>query len=446
MSWYNKPIWSEGMFLRPQHFQQQDRCFEHLVREMALVQRPYAWGVAALEIDRGLLEAGRLSVPNARGVLPDGTPFRIPEDQDPPTAVAIPREARDQVVVLAAPIDQEPAAAAEIVSAAGLLPRYEQREISVYDTAPVSLGSKADIEIGRLRLELKLDADGRSGWHAIPIARVREVRDSDGKIILDEDFIPACIDHRASRQLTDFVRQVEGLLSQRGEALAGRVSLAGRGGVAELADFLLLQIVNRIEPVFRHLADAAGVHPEELYRLFLGIAGELATFTTEAKRLEAMPEYRHDRLIESFRPVEEAIVRSLTSVMEPTAMAIPIEELRFGIRRAIIHDRSLLESAVFILEVSADMDPDQLVRAFRDQSKVAPIEKIRDLVNHALPGVPLRSRPTAPRQVPYHAGASYLEIDKNHELWAEIVRSGVLTLHVAGTFPNLALTLWAIKR
>ena len=446
MSWYNKPIWSEGMFLRPQHFQQQDRCFEHLVREALLVQRPYAWGVASLDIDRGLLETGQLAAPIARGILSDGTPFRIPEDQDPPTPLAVARDVRDQVVVLAAPVDREPAAAAEIVSAAGLLPRYEQREITVYDTAPVSLGSKADIEIGRLRLELKLEAEARNGWHAIPIVRVREVRESDGKIVLDEDFIPSCIDHRASRQLVDFVRQVAGLLAQRGEALAGRVSLAGRGGVAELADFLLLQIVNRIEPVFRHLAEAAGVHPEELYRHFLGIAGELATFTTEAKRLEAMPEYRHDRLIECFRPVEDAIVRSLTSVMEPTATAIPIEELRFGIRRAIIHDRSLLDSAAFILEVSADMDPDQLVRAFRDQSKVAPIEKIRDLVNHALPGVPLRTRPTAPRQVPYHAGASYFEIDKNHELWAEIVRSGVLTLHVAGTFPNLAMTLWAIKR
>lgn len=446
MSWYNKPVWSEGMFLRPQHFQQLDRCFEHLVREALLVQGPFAWGLTSLDIDRGLLETGHLAVMKARGVLPDGTPFRIPEDQDPPAAMAVPRDVRDQVMVLAAPLDQEPAAAAEIGSAAGLLKRYEQREITVYDIAPVSLGSKADIEIGRLRLELKLEAEARQGWHAIPIARVREVRDSDGKIVLDEDFIPSCIDHRASTQLVNFVRQVEGLLTQRGEALAGRVSLAGRGGVAELADFLLLQFVNRIEPIFHHLSRAGGVHPEELYRYFLAIAGELATFTTEGKRLETMPDYRHDRLIESFRPVEDAIVRSLTSVMEPTATAIPIEELRFGIRRAIIHDRSLLDSAAFILEVSADMDPDQLVRSFRDQSKVAPIEKIRDLVNHALPGVPMRSRPTAPRQVPYHAGASYFEIDKNHELWADIVRSGVLTLHVAGTFPNLALTLWAIKR
>ena len=31
MSWYNKVIWSEGMFLRPAHFQQHNRYVENLV-------------------------------------------------------------------------------------------------------------------------------------------------------------------------------------------------------------------------------------------------------------------------------------------------------------------------------------------------------------------------------------------------------------------------------
>ena len=32
MSLFNKVVWSEGMFLRPQHFQQQNRYLEHLIR------------------------------------------------------------------------------------------------------------------------------------------------------------------------------------------------------------------------------------------------------------------------------------------------------------------------------------------------------------------------------------------------------------------------------
>ena len=48
MSWYSKVIWSEGMFLRPQHFQQQDRHIETLVRQSCAPLRPYGWGVAHL--------------------------------------------------------------------------------------------------------------------------------------------------------------------------------------------------------------------------------------------------------------------------------------------------------------------------------------------------------------------------------------------------------------
>ncbi|MDG4584969.1 MAG: type VI secretion system baseplate subunit TssK, partial [Candidatus Competibacter sp.] len=45
MSWYSKVVWSEGMFLRPQHFQQQDRYLEALVRQSCRHLRPYDWGV-----------------------------------------------------------------------------------------------------------------------------------------------------------------------------------------------------------------------------------------------------------------------------------------------------------------------------------------------------------------------------------------------------------------
>ena len=29
--WRNKVLWTEGLFLRPQHFQQQERYFEQIV-------------------------------------------------------------------------------------------------------------------------------------------------------------------------------------------------------------------------------------------------------------------------------------------------------------------------------------------------------------------------------------------------------------------------------
>ena len=62
MSWYSKVIWSEGMFLRPQHFQQQERYLEALVRQSSAPLRPYAWGIVELTLDKELLALGKVGI------------------------------------------------------------------------------------------------------------------------------------------------------------------------------------------------------------------------------------------------------------------------------------------------------------------------------------------------------------------------------------------------
>ena len=44
MTWTNRVVWQEGMFLRAQHFQQQDRWLEMLVRGRTAAMRPYLGG------------------------------------------------------------------------------------------------------------------------------------------------------------------------------------------------------------------------------------------------------------------------------------------------------------------------------------------------------------------------------------------------------------------
>lgn len=445
MSWYGKVVWSEGMFLRPQHFQQQDRYVDNLVRRSIRGLRAHAWGLRAFEIDASLLEVGKFSVPSCEGLMPDGTFFRAPDEQAPPPVLEPGEDVRNAQVFLSLLVEQAGEEGREVGGPSNGPSRYDSSEIEVYDTASDSFGGRAAIRVGQLRLRLMLDRDPRAGWFCIPIARIREVT-ADKRIILDEPFIPTCVDFTASTHLAAFVAELRGLLHQRGDTLAGRVSATGRGGTAEIADFLLLQTVNRLEPVVAQLSDGAGVHPDDLHRFLLAAAGELATFTASGKRPAEFPPYRHEALTETFLPLFLALRHSLSLVMEPTAVPIPLEERRFGIRVGVIHDRSLLDSAAFILVVSADMDPEVLTRHIRAQSKTGPVEKIRELVNLALPGVPLRPRPVAPRQLPFRAGAIYFELDTSNELWRELERSGGLAIHVAGNLPNLAMELWAIKR
>ena len=78
MAWSSKVVWSEGMFLRPQHFQQQERFFEFFAHARALPMEGFFWGFRELRLDVDALALGRIAIASAQGILPDGTPFHVP--------------------------------------------------------------------------------------------------------------------------------------------------------------------------------------------------------------------------------------------------------------------------------------------------------------------------------------------------------------------------------
>ena len=48
MSQYSRVVWSEGMFLRPQHFQQQERFWGDQQGALHSLVEAYGWGVPTL--------------------------------------------------------------------------------------------------------------------------------------------------------------------------------------------------------------------------------------------------------------------------------------------------------------------------------------------------------------------------------------------------------------
>ena len=178
----------------------------------------------------------------------------------------------------------------------------------------------------------------------------------------------------------------------------------------------------------------------------LELAGELATFTEASKRCVSYPVYRHDHLGETFAPLILDLRKSLSTVMDAHAVSIPLNERQFGIRVALLSDKELLNSANFVLAVSSQMPAEMLRSSFPAQVKIGSIEKIRDLVNLQMPGIALRPLPVAPRQLPFHAGFTYFELDRSSEYWQQISNSAGFAMHVAGDFPGLQMQFWAIRK
>lgn len=136
MTWTNRVVWQEGMFLRAQHFQQQDRWLEALSRERTASLRPHPWGLVEMAVNRDLLATGRFALSQAAGVFEDGTPFSLPDEADHPPPLDLPESARNVLVYLALPVRQP--GAVEIASEAGGEGRYALQPFEAYDTHSAS--------------------------------------------------------------------------------------------------------------------------------------------------------------------------------------------------------------------------------------------------------------------------------------------------------------------
>ncbi|MDQ6620764.1 MAG: type VI secretion system baseplate subunit TssK [Pseudomonadota bacterium] len=442
MSWQRRVVWTEGMFLRPQHFQQQERYLEFYANGRSGPMGSHAWGFEELVLDADALKLGKFAIRQARGLFPDGTPFSLPAQGDPPAPLDVSGEARGQRVLLALPL-RRPDVAEIALGADEDLTRVRVADREVVDA--IAMGSPpALIQIGDLRLRLLLESDLTDGWMTLGLARIAEKR-PDNALILDEAYIPPTLSLRSCAPLESFVREMEGLLHQRGEALAGRISQPGRGGISDFTDFLLLEVVNRWEPRIRHVAQQNAMHAERLYAMLLELGGDLATFARESRRPIDYPVYDHDDAQNSFQPLMADLRRSMSMSSEQNAIAIELTDRGHSVYVGIMPSVELVRTASFVLAVSAELPADLVRTRFPMQVKIGPVEKIRDLVHLQLPGVTLRPMPVAPRQIPYHAGFNYFELDTKNDLWRQLERSGGLAMFIAGDFPGLQFQLWAIR-
>ena len=290
-----------------------------------------------IAIDRDLLATGRFALSAAAGVFEDGTPF-VTARRDRSSGAARTARERAQRARLSRRADPRSPGAVEIAAgrrAEGPLRAAASSRRTTRTPPRRSRPSCRSAGCGcatcwrprtrRLSLHRPRPRDrGRGG----PARDARRPLDPARRWSA-----------RPSPPLAGLIAELAGMLNQRGEALAARMTAPGSRGVAEVPDFLLLQSVNRWQKLLSHWADAGAVHPEDLYRALVQMAGEFATFTEATRRPNTYPAYRHDDLQRSFAPVVADLRRSLSAVIEQTAVPIPLQERRHGVRVGPIADR-----------------------------------------------------------------------------------------------------------
>ncbi|SHO58161.1 type VI secretion system baseplate subunit TssK [Vibrio quintilis] len=439
----NRVIWNEGLFIKPQHFQQQQRHTEYYIDERMNTVSRYLYGVADLTLNPEYLAFGRIAIERATGVMPDGTVFNIPQEDAMPEPLEIQGESvANQLVYLALPLRTEALMEVTWPEERGS-GRYVSRRMDIRDVQSMQ-GDTTTINVAPVCMQLMLESEDRSSYASFAIARIQEKR-PDGSVVLDPEFIPCHINSSVNVALHRVVTEMAGLMLERARNIAQRISSPSQGAVADVSDFMLLQALNRMQPQMEHLAKLRSLHPERLFECLACVCGELSTFTDESRLPPSIPVYNHDMPSDCFMELIRYLRQSLSVVLEPRAVSIQLDKRKYGLMVAPIHDKVLMEDADFIIAVKAKMPLDELRRVFVQQTKVASVEKIRELISLQLPGIPLVALPVAPRQLPYHAGYTYYQLDKSSSAWSMLHQASGFAFHVAAAFEDLDLQFWAIR-
>ena len=439
----DKVIWQEGMLLRPQHFQHNDRHYDHQLKLRTRLAGGYGWGFLTLDIDAQYLNMGKLVVSQASGILPDGSVFQL-SGSTASLAVDIPPNTSDTAVYLALPLVTGNHVEARRPEQSDVLARYTAYEAHVSDS---NAGEEGTCQISCGRADFKLLLGEQQSDQAYVKLKICEVLDTtpDGVISLAPGFVPTYLQSHASSYLLSCLKEVISMLTHRGDSLAERIRSSGTVAGAEVGDFMMLQLINRAELLLRHYLGLDHVHPEALYRALLTLLGDLATFSSDSKRPRLDSCYRHSDQGESFRTLMAALRQMLSMVLEQHAVEMEMQARQYGITVSPLHDRTLLGSASFVLAASAHCDSEELRHRLPAHLKVAPVERIRQLVNLHLPGIKLTPLPVAPRQIAFHSNKTYFVLEPGAEDLAQLDRSGGFAFHVSGEFAELELTFWAIR-
>ncbi len=441
MSWYAKVNWSEGLFLRPHHLQQADRYFENLLDSRTRRITPYPWGFSLLEIDKDLAQQSKFALRRAAGIMPDGTIFDFPADSPAPAPIEVPEAAAGQLVWLAMPAKAINAREVAQDGADGAS-RFVAGAATVIDSSS-HLRIEEEIEVAYPRLAYEVRKTAKPGYVGLAVARIVEVHDRT--IVFDEKFAPPLLICAAHPTVEGWLDRVIGWINAKLDELARYASDVTAGGGLQSADYLMLQMLNRVTPALKHFRLSGYVHPERLYEELLRIAGELATFVTSERRAREYPAYDHDDLELTFAPVLRDIQDFLSARLDRRAIRLELIERAPNAYISTIKDRSLFRSATLILEVSARRPLIEIQQQLPHFLKVGPNTKMNEIVHAHLPGVNLVHLPTPPPQIRTISDHVYFYLDRTSPLWPEFSVASAIGMHFAGDWPELQMELWAIR-
>ncbi|MEW7850706.1 type VI secretion system baseplate subunit TssK [Massilia aurea] len=456
MSMPSKVLWDEGLFLRPQHFQQQERYHEARLNQTACALHPYCWGVRKMTVDLDALKSDVLRIEELSLLFPDGEVYRAPDGDMLPPQVRLgdlPPDLQTVTYHAALPalrshgencapgVDDAP----DEVGSDLRFARFDRETLDLYSSA-------AEAPVTYLRKALRLVADGEAleAYESFPLLRLRRV--ATGGFEPDPCFIPPSLSIDAvsspgvglygglARLMEKLLAKVAALYGDLREPSRNVVEI--RGG--DVSSFWLLHTASAGYAALAHYLHHRDLHPERLYGALLHLAGGLMTYS-RSYRLEDLPSYVHADPGPQFARLDGIIRDLLDTVISSRYFTIALHRDRPSYYHGALDSGRINAQTTLYLAVAADLPALRLVEAVPLQFKVGSPEDVDKFVLSALPGVKLLHAPQVPSAIPVRPDTYYFVLDARGALYEAMLKSQAISVYVPNGLRELRLELIAVS-
>ncbi|MFL5417841.1 MAG: type VI secretion system baseplate subunit TssK [Myxococcales bacterium] len=430
-------VWSEGMFLSPQHLQAFERFQESLFSARLTAISPFDWGVVAVEIDAAALGAGQLRVQRFAGILPGGTPLAFEEnDTEAPqqrnVAPLFPATARSLDVHLGVPRERDGVSPFAEEGNGAARTRYLVSSRPVQDTTAPG-GATVPVAFARLNATLLVGDEPREDYETVKIAEI--VRGPAGQLAVSDGYVPPCLRIAAAPGVVARMRELLArAIGKQRELADGRQQreAVSATAVSDLARQMQLLVLNAGIPVLAHHAEVADGSAREVYLALSQLAGQLSTFGGDADPA-TLPKFAYTDLRSTFDPLFARLGKILGEVGGVQYVAVPLEQRPGGLHLARIQDDRILRSQLF-LAVKSELSEQQVAEQVPRLCKIASTSEIQGLMQAAAPGLSLKVVHRPPPQIPLRAGTQYFALASDDRYWQSILVNRNIALFLPPPF------------
>ncbi|MYM87601.1 type VI secretion system baseplate subunit TssK [Rugamonas sp. FT82W] len=442
----SKILWGEGLFLRPQHFQQQDQYHEQRLHHSLQALHPYAWGVNQLQIDRDALANNSLRVLELSLRFQDGELYSAPGEDELPDTVDLSQLAQSQQSVTfyaALPAFKPFGGNFGDGANGGNAVRFLQSNRETPDL--YTQAAPAQLSYLKKTVRLVSEFEPRDSYTHFPLLRLR--RAATGGFELDASFIAPSLSIRSSPQLFLQLRRLIDALQAKVSALYGHHREPSKNVIefrsGDMSSFWLLHTASSAFASLSHYFHHPALHPERLYEQLLQLAGALMTFS-KSWTLADLPPYQHADPGPGFATLHQIIRELLDTVISSKYFAIALKEVKPSYHHGMLDSQKIDDKTTFYIAVSADLPASEMVDIVPLRFKIGAPDDVEKFVLSAMPGVRLSHAPQVPAAVPVRPDACYFALEAKGQMYERMLQAQSISIYVPGGMHDLKLDLVAV--